>query len=150
MELNVTIFCTVAAAITIALAFLWGFVRRRPVAVSNGVAAQPSFERVGGVTVDTRDWSPDVIEKIRETYFRPSLKGKYLQVMDLTVTCPRGHATRDRVVLAGRDLPSVKELSAGLLRSKAELRCDECGKPGKISGRAVTWEGLATEWDGAV
>lgn len=138
---------------------VWWRVLRKPVLAPEPIdpsrvkappPEQPKFMRVGGVTVDTRDFSPELLEKIRATYFRPDIKGKYVQVIDLTATCPRSHATRDRVVLISRDLSTAKELSAGLARSKADIRCDECGKPGRVSARSVVWEGPAADWDGAV
>lgn len=148
----ITIALTWAAAIFILVLMLRGRSRKAVLAPAPKPTPppQPTFVRVGGITVDTRDFSPEVIEAVRKTYFRSGIESKYVQVMDLTVTCPRGHATRDRILLAARDLAATKELSAGILRSKAELSCDECGKQGKLTGRAVVWEGLGSTWDGAI
>jgi len=108
------------------------------------------FIRVGGRTIDSRDWSPVAIDGIRKGYFRPTLAGMRVVVLDLTATCARGHATSERVVLVARNSTLATELHSGILRSRADINCTDCGKRAHLSAKAVIWEGPSEEWDGSV
>lgn len=130
------------------------------------VSAPPGMLRVGGRVVTAADWSPEVLEEVRLKYFRPAASRGYVAVTDLGVSCPRGHSTHERVVVVASERDTVMTVVERLPRARYMLRCKECGKPGRVSfedlacvncdapgkltSKAVVWEGPFLDWDGAI
>lgn len=105
--------------------------------------------QVGGRLLDSREWSPEVIEKLKAEFFMPSLKNAFLIRMDITGSCPEQHLTTERVGIFCNKTDIAKKVSEDLNKMRISLMCKECGKPSKVSGRRVAWQGPLSEWDGA-
>jgi len=108
------------------------------------------FLRVGGRVIDADKWSPEVLEQVRQQYFRPIAAKQFLSVIDLTTTCPMSHGSRERIALVGRSTKVVDTLIDALSKTRAELNCHECGKKSKLSAKSVVWQGQMENWDGAM
>ena len=105
--------------------------------------------RVGGRMIDTRDWSPKVLEEIRQEFFMPNLKNAALIRVDLSAACPEGHMTTERIGLFCNKGDVAKKVTDDLHKIRVKLQCKECGKLSQINGRHIAWSGDIGQWDGA-
>lgn len=143
-HLWMTISSYAAGLITIGLIWFAKYLRRpKPV--------PPNFIRVAGRLIDTNDFTPEVLEKIREEYrFSKPAKKSYLVITDLTATCPGKHIQHERIGLFGRDPDVSGKLSERIVWSRSEVPCMECGKKAKLTARSLHWQGDFETWDGAL
>jgi len=109
-----------------------------------------TFLRVAGRTIDSREWSPEVLEQVKKDYFRPAAAKQFISVLDVTSTCPKAHPNRNRVAVISKSATIARSISERLAFGRAEIFCEECGKKGKLTAQSEVWSGQFDTWDGAL
>jgi len=105
--------------------------------------------QVGGRLLDVSGWPAHIVAKLRESYLMPSLKNAYLIRVDLSAGCPEGHVTTHRIGVFASTGDLTAKVAGELHKLRTTVQCRECGKPAKISGKHVAWQGDLGTWDGA-
>lgn len=130
---------------------MFEFIKRLFRSVPLPLSPPPSrLMQVGGKLVETSTWPEEVVRQIQANYLMPSLKEAYLIRVDLSAGCPEGHTTTDRVGVFSSKGDLTKKFVDELHRMRMMVSCKECGKPARILGRRIAWQGDIGNWDGAI
>lgn len=128
------------------LSKLFNLFRSKPSIVSPSA----NLVQVGGRLLDISQWSPELVEALKNEYFMPSCKDAYMMRVDLSAGCPEGHTTTERVGVFTKSGDLTNKITEDLNKIRIIVTCKQCGKPARITGKRVAWQGDLGTWDGVI